>query len=455
MRQHHANPPAKGPSLSRRGFVGAAAATGLLATRRARAAGSEVPITMVINQSPWLDGFVKTVDRYEKETGNHIELDVQPFAGSMEKQRSSVRSSEGHYDLLPMNASWFAEMYFGGFLTPIHDIDPDFKLDPGIYSFGDSIYFDPATKTMNAKTGKLMSVPINPNIPLLYYRTDLYKEKSLSVPKTLDELMANAKALNDPPKRYGIVQRGARGNSIAFDFWPYLYGFGGALFKDPKNGDFTVMINDEKGKAALEYYVTLAREAGHPKSAALGQAEVIQSMLTGKAAHIMVVVAAWSQMNDPNKSIVVDKVGLAVPPAQPGVEPGIPLGHFLGGVPHNVPKERQRAAVAFLKWWQTPAAQNACAELGGVPVSKAALEGPLAQKPGYGWMEPLAKGLEYALNLYPFPQGNEVIPPIEINLNQALSGDMAVVPALNGISDQVYAIMNKYGYKTGKLPPLT
>ncbi len=143
-----------------------------------------------------------------------------------------------------------------------------------------------------------------------------------------------------------------------------------------------------------------------------------------------------------------------MPPAQPGVEPGLPLGHFLGGVPRNIPKERQRAAVAFLKWWQTPAAQNACAEFGGVPVSKAALAGPLARKPGYGWMAPLAQGLEYSLNLYPFPQGNEVIPPIEIDLNQALSGDLGVVPALNGISDQVYAIMSKYGYKTGKLPPL-
>ena len=58
----------------------------------------------------------------------------------------------------------------------------------------------------------------------------------------------------------------------------------------------------QKGKAALDYYIRLAREAGHPKTAALDQAEVIQNMVTGKAAHIMMVIAAWSQMDDPDAS---------------------------------------------------------------------------------------------------------------------------------------------------------
>ena len=64
----------------------------------------------MINQSPWFDSFRKTVELYEKETGNTVELDVNPFAGSLEKQRNSVRASKGQYDLLIMNGGWFAEM---------------------------------------------------------------------------------------------------------------------------------------------------------------------------------------------------------------------------------------------------------------------------------------------------------------------------------------------------------
>ena len=183
-------------------------------------AAAAAPITIVINQSPWFDSFRKTVELYEKETGNKVNLDVNPFAGSLEKQRNSVRASQGDYDILIMNSGWFAEMYFGGFVTAITDIDPSFKLDPDVFTLGDTIYFDPEKKTMSP-SGKLMSVPIQPNIPMLYYRGDLYKEKGLKPVETFEDLYNNAKALQDPPKMYGIVQRGARGpHTVSYDFYP-------------------------------------------------------------------------------------------------------------------------------------------------------------------------------------------------------------------------------------------
>ena len=105
----------------------------------------------MINQSPWFDSFRKTVELYEKESGNKVELDVNPFAGSLEKQRNSVRAAQGQYDLLIMNSGWFAEMYFGGFVDAISDIEPGFKLDPDVYTLGDTVYFDPAKKTMTPR----------------------------------------------------------------------------------------------------------------------------------------------------------------------------------------------------------------------------------------------------------------------------------------------------------------
>jgi multiple sugar transport system substrate-binding protein len=189
-------------------------------------------MTIVINQSPWFDGFRRIVELYEERTGNKVELDVNPFGGSLEKQRNSVRAAQGQYDVLIMNSGWYAEMYEGGFVEAITDIDPGFKLDPAIYKYDDTIYYDPASKTQNEKTGKLMAMPVNPNIPLLFYRTDLYEQKGLKVPETWDELYANAKALHNPPRTYGIVQRGARGpHSVAYDWYPYLYGFGGSIFR--------------------------------------------------------------------------------------------------------------------------------------------------------------------------------------------------------------------------------
>src|SRR3954447_11782440 len=95
-----------------------ALSTSIRLSSNAAAQAKLAPITIVINQSPWFAGFSKVVEAYEKETGNKITLDVNPFAGSAEKQRNSVRAKDGQFDILVMNALWLAEFYHGGFLTP-------------------------------------------------------------------------------------------------------------------------------------------------------------------------------------------------------------------------------------------------------------------------------------------------------------------------------------------------
>ncbi|MBB6469842.1 multiple sugar transport system substrate-binding protein [Aminobacter lissarensis] len=417
-------------------------------------AASVAPITVVINQSPWFESFRKTVEAYEAETGNKVELDVNPFAGSLEKQRNSVRASEGQYDVLIMNSGWFTEMYAGGFVEAITDIDPGFKLDPDVYTLGDTIYYNAEKKSVT-NDGKLMSIPVSPLIPMLYYRGDLYKEAGLSAPKTFAELEANARKLHNPPEMYGIVQRGARGpHTVAYDFYPYLYGMGGGIFKDQSAGNYSVTLNSTEGKEALDYYIRLAKEAGHPKTAASDQAEVIQAMVTGHSAHIMMVIAAWSQMDDPNKSAIVDKVEWAPPPSAPGLPTAPGLGHWLAGISKNVPDDRKRAAVEFLRWFQTKAAQLETAKAGGIPVNAAVYKEPIAEERKYRWMKPLAEALPHAVNIYQFPEASEVIAVLEVGLNRAVAGEVPSADALNGMSDEIEKIMAGHSYKTGKLDPI-
>jgi multiple sugar transport system substrate-binding protein len=345
-------------------------------------------------------------------------------------------------------------MYFGGFVEALSDIDPGFKLDPDIFTLGDTVFFDPAKKTM-APGGKLMSMPISPLIPVLYYRGDLYKTEGLKPPETFADLEANCRKLHKPPRQYGIVQRGARGPAtVSFDFYPYLYGFGGSVFRNQAAGDYTVTLNSEQGRTALDYYIRLAREAGHPKTAAMDQADLIQNMVTGKTGHVMMVIAAWSQMDDPQKSAVVDKVEFAPTPHGPNLPTAPGLGHWLGGVAKNVPDDRKRAAVAFLRWYQTKAAQMATAQAGGIPVSAAIYKEPIAQERRFRWMKAVGDSLPHAVSTMNFPEASEVIPVLELGLNQAIAGETQSVAALNGMADQIHAVMAKYNYNTGKLPSL-
>ena len=117
-------------------------------------AQDQAPINIVINQSPWLAGFAGLVDLYKSETGNQVTLDVNPYAGSLEKQRNAVRSAKSEYDILIVNGIFYPEMYHGGFLEPLKNIDPNFKLDPQIYTYDDTVCFDAVKKTVSCETGE-------------------------------------------------------------------------------------------------------------------------------------------------------------------------------------------------------------------------------------------------------------------------------------------------------------
>jgi multiple sugar transport system substrate-binding protein len=432
----------------------AAACTVAITPVGAAFAQNQAPVTIVINQSPWFAGFQKVVEQYQETTGNVVTLDVNPFAGSLEKQRTAVRSAESPYDILVMNAGFFIEFYKGGFMMPLTDIDATFTLDKDIYTFDDSVYWDASANKIDANTGKILSVPINPFIPLLHYRMDLYSEKGLKVPETWDELLANAKALNNPPSMYGIVQRGARGTfDVTYDVLPYLWSYGGGLLKDQKAGDFTITVNSPETKAAMEMYLKLAKEAGHPSTAGQTQTNVIQNMATGKAAHIQAVLAA-STFDDPNQSAVVDKVGFAPPPHAQGYPSSPPLGHWLGGIPKNIPAERQKAALAFLTWFQTKDAQMAYAAAGSPPVSRAVLQSEMADEPKYRWMKPLAKALETARLTFVIPEAAQVLAVTELRFNQIISGELSVTAGLNTMAQEIEPILTSAGYKAPRLPDL-
>lgn len=54
---------------------------GFLSASLTSSAALAEEIRMLINQSPWLNGFIAMVDEYENQSDNTIKLDVTPFGG--------------------------------------------------------------------------------------------------------------------------------------------------------------------------------------------------------------------------------------------------------------------------------------------------------------------------------------------------------------------------------------
>lgn len=415
--------------------------------------GKAAPISVLIAQSPWLASFQKLVAHYETTTGNKVSLDPNPFGAVLEKGRNSVRSGTGEFDIVTINAYFIAEYYQGGFVEPLKKIDPGFNLESGVITYDDTVYWSEARRYTD-RNGELFGVPVNGNIQFLYYRADLYEKHGLKVPKTWEEVAANAKALHDPPRVFGMQTRGNRGFAEpSYDFAPFMASYGGSVFRDPKSGDYTITVNSPQTLQALNFWTGLIKNYGSPDPASVNQAKLIQLMQTGKLGQALIVSAAFAQMDDPTKSAVVGKVNVAPLPAGPGGAATM-LGHWIAAVPKNISPERKAAALAFLKWFQTRDAQMKYAEFGGVPVRQDVLESDLAKTPKNRWMTPLAESSKIAkvfVNVLPTA---EVVDTMGLHLNRVLLGESKPAAALNTMAREFEAIMAKAGYKTGRLPDL-
>jgi multiple sugar transport system substrate-binding protein len=408
-------------------------------------------LNMVINQSPWFDGFSKTLEMYEAETGASIELDVTPYPAMSEKIRNSIRAPRGIYDIVITSTEFMSTIYNSGLLEDINKIDPDYKLDEGVCSYQNTSHWNYDSQSFDPN-GTFVGIPVNGNVQVLYYRRDLYEEKGLEPPKTWDDLIKNAAVFHNPPKMYGMSQRSER-SSVTYNFGPYLFSHGGSIYKNPVAGDWSIMINSPEAKAAMEKYLELRDTAGHPNSHAVGQGEMIQYLRTGRAAHAIAVIAAWGGMDDPDKSAVVGKLGALLIPAGP-VKNSSSLGHWEASIPKNVPEENKIEALNFLKWLVTKENQIKYIKNGAVPVRCDLIYSPLAKEDQFRFLEALGQNSDVADFLAPLVQAVESTNITNLYLNKIVSGEVSIEEGLNQAADDLYDMVTKAGLESAKLDPL-
>lgn len=418
--------------------------------------GKQEPITILVNASPWYNGFEKVVDLYTEQTGNDVDLEVTPFDGMLEKARSAVRSGgTSPLDLININSTSTVEFYEGGFLEPFNEIDPSFKLDPEVLGLNDAGCWDDAKKFRTCSSGKLMGYAPNGNVQLFYYRKDVFDEKGLKVPVTFDDVLANCKVLHNPPQTYGYLQRGEKGDSIYYDFMAYMLAYGGNVEKDAANGDYTVTVNSPEVKQALDKFIEIGKACGPENYATLGQGDLIQLMQTGKGMQSHAVVAAFPNFDNPQKSAVVDKIYAAtLPRATPDGSPGVSIGSWVFAIPKNASEEGKKGAIAFSKWFLTYKAQYAYAESGGIPVRSDVFQSDLASQAPFRWMPAYLEEIKYGRQLLGYREGPAINQIMGLRLNQALTGELSSAAALNRMATEIHALFEKNGRKTGMLPLL-
>jgi multiple sugar transport system substrate-binding protein len=177
-----------------------------------------------------------------------------------------------------------------------------------------------------AADGKLNAIPTFVDYWILYYNKELFEQKGVAYPKTMDEIFAAAQKLTDPSKGIaGFVSRGLKNANVPV-WTSWMLGQG----MDTVSKDGKLQTDTPEAIWAAEMYKKLNRDVAPPGTVGFNWNECQTSFATGRAAMWLDGIGFATPLEDPAKSRVAGKVGYGVVPAGPKAQHSAIFGDGLG-----------------------------------------------------------------------------------------------------------------------------
>ncbi len=204
-----------------------------------------------------------------------------------------------------------------------------------------------AWREADSVDGKPYGIPYDGEVTVQVYRKDLYDAKGLKPADTLDQLLANAKALTDPANRmYGLALRGFAGAGQNMYIYPsILRGFGGSWF----NGS-NLVVNSPQAVEALQWYVDALSQYAPPAVRNWNWPDIADAFSQGAIACYLDAHSSAAVINNPEKSKVVGKIGYARWPKGPAGKRVTSIWNW--GFPVNaaLSDKAKKATWLFITW---------------------------------------------------------------------------------------------------------
>jgi multiple sugar transport system substrate-binding protein len=243
--------------------------------------------------------------RVVREVGPHSSTAFHDLLAQKLKNRSR------DLDVFFMDVIWPAEFAAAGWAMALDDHFPAEEREA---------YLEGAIRA-NTYKGKIYGLPLYIDSGMLYYRKDLLDQYGMKPPATWPEMVRQAQRIAEKePGLYGFSAQFRQYEGLVCNMMEFILGNGGHLVS-PETGKAAVaekravdavgFVRDEiVGKIAPRGILTYAE----PESLAL--------FIQGRAVFHRNWPYAWEISNNPDRSKIAGKVGVA------------PLPHFAGGKSH-------------------------------------------------------------------------------------------------------------------------
>lgn len=257
---------------------------------------------------PWTDAMKTLLPAFEKETGITVQLETYGEDQLVQKLMVELLAGNSSIDAFVTRPLMEGRvMKQNGWYE---DLEP-YYLGDKEYDFAD---YTAGSLECTRVGGAQVAIPLQTEVEVLYYRTDLFEKHGLKPPKTLDEMRAIAAKLTDRANgMFGFVARGQR-SALISQFSSYVYNHGSDWFDKKTRRS---LLNTPEFIAAAKFYGGMLRDYGPDGVQNMSWPQAVAIFAQGKAAMYTEASSLYPNMLDPAKSTVADKTACAMLPAGP------------------------------------------------------------------------------------------------------------------------------------------
>lgn len=327
---------------TRRHLLSCLAAIGLAAVLPA-AAQAQVELKVGYMKHPIQDASLDMMEKWAK--ANNVKFTRVPMAYNVfqEKVTATLTTQGDQFDLIWHNDDW--GQLWEKWLEPTDDVKGMENVDKW-----------PLDAFWSAEK-KMTVVPMVHTVGTFFYRSDLLKPNE--VPKTWAELVTVSQKLQKDGKvKWGYVGGMSMNNTWFAQWWTMWTNncdiFYPLLERDNaklKAGGFKSALADPCHKEVIEFWWdALHKHKISPEAmTSYGRNEANAIFMAGDAAFTLVDSTHWGEFNDPARSKIVGKVGMAPFPMGPRAKAHTSWNEIWGwGIPKGSPAEKKKLTKQML-----------------------------------------------------------------------------------------------------------